>query len=202
MLKCTSRREPCSISTKTYNSRNVAVTAAKKSQATIAFAWWRSKVEQRGSPRECSGGRLGMHFLIVRGETCSPSFSSSSLAIGSSPQNGLSVAMRRMSWRSSSGIRGRACLDLERQNSLHPAQCQRINVSGRTTTRASRQSNCRERYAGDPRIAASTRLGFTPRSSYPASSRRRKRFSASMDRRGLTESASGATKSASDRKMT
>jgi transposase InsO family protein len=77
-----------------------------------------------------------------------------------------------------------------------------INVSGRTTTRASRQSNNRERNASDTRVAASTRLGFTQRSLYSVNSRRRKRFSASMDRRGLTESAIRPTESASNRRMT
>ncbi len=78
----------------------------------------------------------------------------------SSPQSGFSVAMRRISWRSSSGIGGRPGLDLMRQNSRQPARCQRISVSGRTTTRASRQSKSRESNASDTRVAASTRLGF------------------------------------------
>jgi hypothetical protein len=95
---------------------------------------------------------------------------------------------------------GRPGLAFQRQNSRQPARCQRSNVSGRTTTRASRQSNSRERNASDTRVTASTRLGFTPRSVYSASSRRRKRFSASMDRRGLTESAIRPTKSASNRR--
>jgi hypothetical protein len=36
-LTCTKRRVPCSITTSTYNIRNVAVTAMKKSRARIAF---------------------------------------------------------------------------------------------------------------------------------------------------------------------
>ena len=141
-----------------------------------------------------------MYLRTVRGETRKPSFSSNSLAILSSPHSGFSMAIRRISWRSSSGIGGRPGLDLQRQNRRHPARCQRINVSGRTTTRASRQSKSRESNASDTRVAASTRLGFTPRSRYSASSRRRKRFSASKDRRGLTDSATRPARSASNRR--
>ena len=61
--------------------------------------------------------------------------------------------------------------------------------------------NSRESNASDTRGTASTRLGFTPRSGYSASARRRKRFSASRDRRGLTESAIRPTKSANNRRM-
>jgi hypothetical protein len=35
-----SGRVPCSMTTNTYSSQNVAVTATKKSHATIAFAWF------------------------------------------------------------------------------------------------------------------------------------------------------------------
>ena len=47
----------------------------------------------RGRP----GGRFGMYFRTVRGETLSPSLSSSSLAMRSSPQSAFSAAMRRIS---------------------------------------------------------------------------------------------------------
>jgi hypothetical protein len=47
------------------------------------------------------------------------------LAIRSSPQSGFSLAMRRINWRSSSGIGGRPGLDLTRQNRRQPARCQR-----------------------------------------------------------------------------
>ncbi len=142
-----------------------------------------------------------MYLRRVRGETRKPSFSSNSLAILSSPHRGFSVAMRRINWRSSSGIGGRPGLDLQRQNRRQLARCQRINVSGRTTTKAPRQSNIRESNASDTRVAASTRLGLTPRSWYSASSRRRNRFSASTDRRGLTDSTTKPTRSASNRRM-
>ena len=97
-----------------------------------------------------------MYLRTVRGETRKPSFSSNSLAIRSSPHSEFSVAIRRISWRSSRGIGGRPDLDLERQSRRHPARCQRINVSGRTTTRASRQSKSRESNARDTRVASST----------------------------------------------
>lgn len=45
------------------------------------------------------------------------------------------------------------------------------------------------------------RLGLMPRSWYSASSRRRNRFSASTDCRGLTNSATKPTRSASNRRM-
>ena len=128
-------------------------------------------------------------------------FSRNSLAILSSPQSGFSVALRRINRRSSSGIRGRPGLDLQRQNRRQPARCQRINVSGRTTTRALRQSNSRESNASETRVAASMRLGLMPRPWYSASSRRRKRFSASTDRRGLTDSTTRPARSASNRRM-
>jgi hypothetical protein len=46
-LTCASRRVPCSMTTNTYSVRNVAVKATKKSHATIAFAWFFRKMDQR-----------------------------------------------------------------------------------------------------------------------------------------------------------
>jgi len=140
-----------------------------------------------------------MYLRTVRGETRTPSFSSNSSGIRSSPQSGLSVARRWISWRSSSEIGGRPGLDVTRQNRRQPARCQRSSVSGRTTTRASRQSKSRDSNASDTRVAASTRLGLTPRSRYSASSRRRRRFFASTDRRGLSDSTMRPARSASKR---
>jgi hypothetical protein len=54
---------------------------------------------------------------------------------------------------------------VSRQNNLHPARCHRIIVSGRTTTKASRQLKSFERIASKIRDAASIRRGLTPRSS-------------------------------------
>jgi len=44
---CLRRRLPCSMTTNTYSSRNVAVTATKKSHARMLFAWFFRKVDQR-----------------------------------------------------------------------------------------------------------------------------------------------------------
>jgi len=55
---------------------------------------------------------FGMYFLTVRGETRIPNFTSSSLAMRSSHHSGVSLAMRPMSCRSSSGIGGRPGRDL------------------------------------------------------------------------------------------
>ena len=51
-----------------------------------------------------------------------------------------------------------------------------------------RQSKHRDRSVSITRVAASTRLGFTPRSRYSASWRRRNRISASSDSRGRNRS--------------
>ncbi len=80
-------------------------------------------VAQEGRPtliaaRAPRRGRFGMYLRTVRGETRRPSFSSSSLAIRSSPQIGFSVAIRRISWRSSGGIGGHPCL--ERRRGYYP----------------------------------------------------------------------------------
>ena len=81
-----------------------------------------------------------IYLPTVRGETLIPSFSLSSLAIRSSLQVMLSAAMARMSSRIFLGSGGRPDgFDLYRQNNRNPFRCQRIIVSGLTTTRASRQ---------------------------------------------------------------
>jgi hypothetical protein len=87
-----------------------------------------------------------------------------------------------------------------RPRGRRPARCQRTSVSGRSTIRASRQSRSQESNAIDTRVAASTRLGLTPRSRYGASCRRRKRFSASADRRGLSDNTMRTARSASIRR--
>ena len=76
---------------------------------------------------------------------------------------------------------GRPGRDLSRQKSFQPARCQRIIVSGRTTTRASRQSKSRESNASEIRVTGSTRRDLTPRSTYNASCRRRNKFSAIIE---------------------
>jgi hypothetical protein len=113
-----------------------------------------------------------------------PSFRRSSLAMRSSPQVGFSFPMGRIRACTDFGIGGRPDRDLSRQNSFHPARCQRIIVSGRTTTKASRQSKNRENNARRTHLTGSMRRGLAPRSTYWASCRRRNKISASRDRRG------------------
>lgn len=79
--------------------------------------------------------------------------------------------------------------------SLKPARCQRIGVCGRTTTSAERHANSRDSSAKLTRVAASIRLGFTPRSTHRASCRRRNRTSASSDWRDRNASATHPTRS-------
>ena len=76
----------------------------------------------------------------------------------------------------------------------------RIIVSGRTITRAERQSKSREMNASDARATASTRLRLTARSRYSPSCRRRRRFSTSTDRRDRKEKMAKRTRSVSSRK--
>jgi len=128
----------------TYNRRRVAVTATKKSQELIPLACRRKKVDQRKSPLGRPRGRRGRYLFTVRGDTRVPIFNSNSLAMRSSPHEGFSFAIRRISVCNSEGIGGRPGPDFSRQNSFHPARCQRISVSGRTTTSAPRQSKSRD----------------------------------------------------------
>jgi len=103
--------------------RNVAVTATKKSQASVLRAWFRTNVLQvcgdehgRGETGRC------MYRLTVGGGT--PNLSSSSAAIRSSPHVRLARAMSAiMSWRYR-GIRGRpGRRDVQRQNRRNPCRC-------------------------------------------------------------------------------
>jgi len=83
-----------------------------------------------------------MYRRIVRGEIRIPIFSKSSLAMRSSPQVGLCVAISTINFRTLAGTLGRPLdRDFHFQNTRNPFQCQRINVSGLTTVRASRHSN-------------------------------------------------------------
>ena len=119
-----------------------------------------------------------MYLRTVRGETRIFSFTSSSLAIRSSPHSGFSCAILRINARNSAGIGGRPALHLPRQKSCHPSRCQRIMVAGQTRTTASRQSKSLVNSARLIRVNASTLRGLTPRSKYLASCRRRTKFSA------------------------
>lgn len=153
----------------------------------------RRNVDQRRSPLGRPRGRRGRYFLTVRGETRIPSFRSSSLAMRSSPHNGFSLAIRRIRAWVGAGIGGRPGRDFRRQNSFHPIRRQRISVSGRTS--AERHSNRRDNSIRLARVAGSTRRGFTRRSTYSASCRRKNRTSAARDPRRRNRSPIQLTRS-------
>ena len=106
------------------------------------------------------------------------------------PQRGFSRAMRRMRRCSSAGIAGRPGWDVRRHSNFQALRCLRSNVSGRTTTNASRQSKSLDSSTSRTRVTGSIRRGLTPRSMYRVSCRRRKRFSALIDRLDRTISRS------------
>jgi hypothetical protein len=62
-----SRRLWCSMTTSTYSTRNVLVTATRKSQAITPRAWLRRKVDHRWPPLGRPGAGRGMYFATVRG---------------------------------------------------------------------------------------------------------------------------------------
>jgi len=68
--------------------------------------------QERRDDRGWPGGRFGMYLPTVLGDTPIPSLTNSSLAMRYSPHRGFSVAIRRMSCRSSSGMEGRPGRDL------------------------------------------------------------------------------------------
>jgi hypothetical protein len=68
--------------------------------------------------------------------------------------------------------------DFQRQNSRNPLRCQRMNVSGLTTTSDVRQSNSRLTVTISHLVASSARCGLILRSWKGASCFRRNRFSA------------------------
>ena len=138
----------------------------------------RRNVDQRRSPLGLPGGRGGRNFRTVRVETRIRSFRRSSSAMRSSPHVGFSFPMRRIRSRTCFGIRGRPGRDFRRQNSRQPARCQRIIVSGRTSTRVSCHLKHRESNASLTRVTGSMRRGFTPRSTYKACCRRGIKISA------------------------
>src|ERR1700689_529142 len=130
------RREPTSMATKTYRTRNDAVTDTKKSQATIAYTWLRTKVVQRWP--ELPRGLPRFRYLpMVRGETRMPNFSDSSSAIRSSPHVGFSRTIRDINSRRSFGSGGRPGLcDFHRQNILNAVRCHPMKVADFTITSA------------------------------------------------------------------
>src|ERR1700683_1652317 len=68
-LQWISRRLQCSITTNTYRSWKVVVTATKKSQAMIPWGDKRRNVNQRMSRLGRRVGRFGRYLLTVLGET-------------------------------------------------------------------------------------------------------------------------------------
>ncbi len=108
-----------------------------------------------------------------------PSFSSSSLAIRSSPHVRFAATISPISRCRSGGIRGRPRgRDCRRQNNRKPLRCQRTSVSGFTTVRTRRHSISRDKATSTIRVASSARRGFAWRSMYNASCFRRNKFSA------------------------
>ena len=122
-----------------------------------------------------------MYFLTVRGETRTPSLTRSSCAILSSPQLTFAVAISAIrTWRFF-GTGGRPLgRDFHRQNKRKPFRCQRMRVSGLTTTSASLQSNSLLRVPIVNRVTLSVRRDLCSRSTKNVSCFRRKRFSAAI----------------------
>ncbi len=120
------------MATKTYRRRNEAVTETKKSQATMARPWLRTKVIQRW-PELPRGLPRSKYLPTVRGETRIPNFSDSSFAILCSPHVGFSRAIWPISSRRFFGSAGRPGLrDFHRQNILNAVRCHPTKVSGFT----------------------------------------------------------------------
>src|SRR5262245_41115104 len=82
----------------------------------------------------------------------------------SSPHDGLSRAMQRMSACRSAGMGGRPGVDCHRQNSRNPWRCQRLSVAGCTAAKAWRQSNQRQSQTRAIRVAWVARRGLMFRS--------------------------------------
>src|SRR5215469_4075011 len=95
-----------------------------------------------------------------------PSFTESSEATRACPQVGFSRAICTMSLRMFSGIRGRPACDFHFQNNLKPLRCQPIKVSGLTMTKASFQSQRRDKARPEDEtdtggVVQSSRLGLS-----------------------------------------
>ena len=136
------------------------------------------------------GGSLRQIPCYCPGRDPNAHLSKSSLVIRSWPHSGFSLAIWRISVRSSLGIGGRPRRHFCRQSNLQPARCQRRRVSGCTTTKALRHSNHLASTAKLTRVTASKRRGRTPRSMNMANWRRRKRFSARTASVGRSSSTS------------
>src|ERR1035441_9570218 len=119
---------------KQYKTPKVRVGTAKKSIAAIALRWFLRKAGQR---RAGSGLRVARFTQreTVRSEMPKPSLSSSPWMRGA-PQVGFSVAMRKISSRTSLliGFLPTACRarEIQLQYSRNPVRCHRTTVSGVT----------------------------------------------------------------------
>jgi len=124
-----------------------------------------------------------MYLRTVRGDTMTPSFSFSSLAIRSSPQVGLPLFISMINRRrlACSGGRPRR-RDFQRHQVRNAARCHRTKVSGLTMASAERQSKHRASITIVSRIAVVVRRRLVLRSRNNASCFRRKRFQPSTPR--------------------
>ena len=121
--------------------RNVAVVTTKKSRATITLAWLWTR-----SSANCTSDRVFAQDLRAAGTSprCGR-LASSQFQIQfvgdarSSPQVGFATAILRINCRRSLGHKrgGRpVAFDFQRQKGQDPLRCQRMRVSGLTTTKA------------------------------------------------------------------
>jgi len=139
----TTRRVPGSTTKNANNGRKRRLVTGRKSQAQVSWAWLRRQVAHvclrgRGPP----GPRKSV--WTVRLATAMPSLPSAPRS-RSAPQRGLSAAMRRIRATLSAGSGGRPGpgRNCRRQRARNPARCHRRSVSGRTRSRACRQTSTR-----------------------------------------------------------
>src|SRR3990172_6633413 len=123
----------------TYSVWNVSVLTQQKSHAQMSFACCARNSCHCGEGLPDQGRR--MYRRTVLGETTYPTFSTPAL-IRTCPHGRFSAARRRISCRSSSGIRflpGLARFDFQRQYVRQPLRCHTSTVAGVTSTRQPRQ---------------------------------------------------------------
>ena len=141
------------------------MTTTKKSLASTARAWFRTKVLDAYVPCLARGRRAGIYPRTVRGETRIPSLTRSSSAIRSSPEVRLAAAIVAINCCRSAGIGGRpGARDFQRHQSRNPFRCHRISVSGSRGSAKCRQSTNGDKAIRVIRVASSARRGFTGRS--------------------------------------
>jgi hypothetical protein len=110
----------------------------------------------------------------------------------------LNIGWRQRRTMAISGVAGsRVYPDLKRHSSRKPVRCHRMRVSGRTTANEVHQPKSFDSRVRLTRVATSGRRGFTPRSTYIASCRRRNRFSAATIRVGRSATMANRSTSAS-----